>query len=59
MMTTEQIKHRLADSNLLAVSRGSGVSYETIRKLAKGKAENVRYSSVRLVIEYLESKENV
>jgi len=59
MMTPEQMAHHLEDANLAAVARSCGLSYETVRTIAQGKAENVRYSSVLKVVRYLESKTNV
>lgn len=59
MMTPEQIARHLEDANLLAVARACGISYETVRSLAHGKADNVRYSSVRKVTQYLEAKADV
>lgn len=59
MLSAEQISKRLEHANLLAVARACGISYETVRSLAHGKADNVRYSSVRKVTQYLEGKANV
>ena len=59
MLTAEQISKRLEHANLLAVARACGISYETVRSLARGKADNVRHSSVRKVTQYLEGKANV
>lgn len=59
MLTSNQIATKLEDSNLLAVARACGVSYETIRSMAQGKADNVRYSSVLKVVQYLEARDNV
>lgn len=56
MMTTEQVQAALEDMNLLAVARGCGVSYETVRKIAQGKADNVRHSSVVAVAKYLDQR---
>lgn len=59
MLSAEQISKRLEHANLLAVARACGISYETVRSLAHGKADNVRYSSVRKVTQYLEEKADV
>lgn len=59
MLTAEQISKRLEHANLLAVARACGISYETVRSLARGKADNVRHSSVLKVAQYLEEKADV
>lgn len=59
MISPDKMAKQLKDSNLAAVARACGLSYETVRSIAQGKAENVRYSSVLKVAKYLEGKTNV
>ena len=57
MMTTEQIKQALKDRNLMAVSRASGVAYETVRKVASGSSDDLKFRSVQRLSDYLEGRE--
>lgn len=52
-MTPQQIQDALKDRNLLEVSRVTGISYPTVRKIAAGNMDNVKYVSAMAIVEYL------
>lgn len=56
MLSNEEIQEKLKDRNLAAVAQSTGLSYETVRKIANNGADNVRYSNVVALIKYLERK---
>jgi len=56
MLTPEEVKARLKDMNLKAVSRNAGVGYMSIYNLIKGK--DSRVSVVQRLSDYLEKREN-
>jgi len=56
MLTTEEIRHRLKDSNLTAVAKSSGVNYHVLYKFMVKKIDP-RYSTVTLLSAYLNSLE--
>ena len=56
MLTLEQIKHKLEDSNLMAVSKAANVHSNALyRLMSKGK--NPSYDTVKKLSDYLEQKE--
>lgn len=55
MLTIEEIQERLKDMNLKAVSYHSKVAYAVVIKIKNG-GEKCRYSSVKKVSDYLESR---
>jgi hypothetical protein len=60
MLSIEEIKHRLKDSNLTSVAKSSGVNYHTLYKFMV-KNIDPRHSTVTLLSAYLMSldgKEN-
>jgi predicted transcriptional regulator len=57
MMTIEQLKKRLENMNLAAVSADSGVSYSVIYRISKG-LDSVGYSSVKALSDYFEGKDH-
>lgn len=59
MISPDKMAKQMKDLNLAAVARACGLSYETVRSIAQGKADNVRYSSALKVAQYLEGKANV
>lgn len=54
MLTTEEIRKRLKDSNLTAVAKSSGVNYHVLYKFMV-KNIDPRYSTVTLLSAYLMS----
>lgn len=54
MLTIEQIQEQLDDRRLYAVAAASGVSYQTLWKIARRKHKNVTLSTVRKLSNYLE-----
>jgi len=56
MLTLEQITTALQDRNWKRVSEGSGVEYQTVRKIARGFPGNPSYQTVLKLSEYLEKK---
>ena len=55
MLTLEQIKERLRDSNLRAVSQSSGVNYHTLVKLMSQDGRDPAYSTVKALSDYLQN----
>lgn len=56
MMTLEQVVKTLADRNLMAVSKATGLSHDTVWRVAKSKANKVSYDTVKRLSDYLEVK---
>jgi len=60
MLTMEEIRKRLKDSNFTAVAKSSGVNYHVLYKFMRGEGDP-RHSTVTLLSAYLmslEGKEN-
>lgn len=55
MLTLDQIKERLRDSNLRAVAQSSGVNYHTLIKLMNEEGRDPAYSTVKALSDYLQS----
>ena len=55
MLTAEEIRKRLKDSNFTAVAKNSKVNYHTLYKFMKG--EDPRFSTITLLSAYLNSLE--
>jgi hypothetical protein len=55
MLTLNQIKERLRDSNLRAVSQSSGVNYHTLIKLMNEEGRDPAYSTVKALSDYLQN----
>ncbi len=56
MLTLEEIKKRLAESNLKAVAKKAGVHYNSLYRLTKADA-NPSYDTVKKLSDYLERLE--
>lgn len=52
-MTLDEIRERLADMNIRAVARSSGVHYNALYRLIKG-GTNPSYKTVQKIIAYLQ-----
>lgn len=57
MLTLEQIKDRLADRNLMAVSKASGVHSNALYRLMSG-GTKPSYETVKKLSDYLEGRDN-
>jgi len=55
-MTLEEVKEMLADRNMMAVSRKTGVHHETLRRIQNGTAKNPSFDVMVAIISYLEKK---
>lgn len=55
MLTPEQIKQGLSESNLRAVSEAAGINYMTLYRFIKSGARP-SYETVKKLSDYLESK---
>lgn len=53
MMSAEEIQRGLQGHRLEVVAAETGLSYNTIRRLATGRAEQPHYTTLRLVSEWL------
>lgn len=56
MLTLEQIKERLQDSNLAKVAQKAGIHYNSLYGLMKGR--NPSYDTVKKLSDYLEGLDN-
>lgn len=56
MLTIDDIKHRLKDHNLTAVSRSSGVGYMTLYRIMNVKDYNPSYEAIKKLSDYLQEK---
>ena len=56
MSQIEKLRKLLTDRNISAVARGAGVHKNTLYRLKNG-AVNVKYETLRVVLEYLEKAE--
>jgi len=53
MLTLEEVRRRLADRNLSAVSRMIGMPYSTLYAVASGREEKPTYATVKALSDYL------
>lgn len=58
LMPPEQIRRLLQDRNLLRISEGSGVSYGTIQRLARGKQMTLNSDTLQKLTDYFEAQQN-
>lgn len=56
MLTIEQIQEQLDDRRLYVIAAATGVSYQTVWKIARRKHQNVTLSTVRKLSAYLEAR---
>lgn len=56
MLTLEQVRAGLQDRRLSAVSEATGLSYDTVWRVARGKAICVSYDTVRRLSAYLQGE---
>jgi hypothetical protein len=56
MMTLDQVREVLQDRKLKVVAQGSGLAYDTVRRVAAGSNKSVSYEVVKKLSDYLEAK---
>jgi hypothetical protein len=54
MLSAEEIKERLRDRQLKAVSERAGVNYLVLCRFASGKSRRVSYETVKRLSDYFE-----
>lgn len=54
MLTLKEIQEKLADRNLNAVARSTGLAYDTVWRVAKGRAIKPSYDVIKKISDYLE-----
>lgn len=57
MMTLEQVRAALSDRRLTDVARATGMSYDTVWRIANNHSPAVSYESVRRLSNYLQARE--
>jgi transcriptional regulator with XRE-family HTH domain len=57
MLDLDQIAKKLSDRNLNKVARETNLAYDTVWRVAKGRAKQPSYEVVKRLSEYLISKE--
>lgn len=55
MLTLEQVREALKDRVLLAVSKKTDLSYDTVWRIANNRDKSVSYEVVKRLSDYLES----
>jgi len=58
MIDLDGIRDSLHDRNLSEVSRKTGLSYDTVWRVARGATKDVSYKTVVILSDYLEGKKN-
>lgn len=54
MLTLAEIQEKLSDRNLNAVARSTGLAYDTVWRVTKGRAVKPSYEVVKKLSDYLE-----
>lgn len=54
MLTPDDIQKRLQDRNLHSIAQKTGLSYDTVWKIANGKSLRPSYDAIRKISDYLE-----
>jgi len=57
MLTIQQLHNRLSDMNIRAVSKATGVRYNTVRSIAVGTNANPQYRVIESLSKYFEERE--
>ena len=55
MMTIDAVVAALEDRNLKAVAEKTGLSYDTVRRVANGATIQVSYKTMQILSDYLEN----
>jgi len=58
MMTLKQVQDALYDRNLVKVAQATGLAYDTVWRVAAGRARQVSYLTVQILSDYLEAGNN-
>ena len=56
MLSLEEIMELLHDRNLNMVARKTGLAYDTVWRVAKGKAKEPSYYTIKKLSEYFQEK---
>jgi DNA-binding Xre family transcriptional regulator len=56
MLSLSEIQNTLSDRNLSAVSRATGIKYDTIWRIAKNRVRRINYSALEKLSDYLEGR---
>lgn len=56
MMTLEEIKRNLKDRKLTTVASATGLSYDTVWRVAKGNTIAVSYSTIKALSDYFQGR---
>lgn len=59
MLTATEIKQRLKQSNLMQVSRDTGLNYMTIYHIANKEGNNMQLSKAEMLSDYFEKMDKV
>ena len=53
LLSLENIQLLLKDKRLYVVSKATGLSFPTLKKMADGKKENYTYNTIKAISDYL------
>lgn len=53
LLSLEDIQSLLKDKRLYVVSKATGLSFPTLKKMADGKKENFTYKTIKAISDYL------
>jgi DNA-binding Xre family transcriptional regulator len=53
LLSLENIQLLLKDKRLYVVSKATGLSFPTLKKMADGKKENFTYKTIKAISDYL------
>jgi len=53
LLSLKDIKTLLEDKRLYVVSKSTGLSFPTLKKMADGKKENFTYKTIKAISDYL------
>ncbi len=56
MLTLEEVQNKLKDRRLKIVANETGLSYDTVRRIAYGHFKDPSYSVIKKISDYLEGK---
>lgn len=53
LLSLEKIQLLLKDKRLYVISKATGLSFPTLKKMADGKKENYTYNTIKAISDYL------
>jgi hypothetical protein len=53
LLSLEKIQLLLKDKRLYVISKATGLSFPTLKKMADGKKENYTYNTIKVISDYL------